>query len=583
MYLWSWLINKSIINSKKNDNIDVKENISERIPSSIPSYSGTMSYYFIEVCIMKQIWLLTKVQLRTLFDMNLKGKKNKSNESYGAFGILGAIIYVILGFVVYSYCYGIGTFLQYINMIDFLPTIILVFTVGLMFITSIYKVKGILFGFKDYDLIMSLPVKNSYIVISRLFLLYIYNMAFSLIISIPGMIAYGYLGKPNIEFYIINTILIFVMPLVPIVLSSFIGLIIAILSEKFRYSNFVSMIISIGFVSFFLFGASSIGSSSEKVIEMASSIVNNIYNIYPLARFYNLGVIEGSVVNLLLYIISSIGIFLLFTYILGKNFKKVNTLMASKYTKGNYRLKGTETRSQLGALYQKEIKRYFSSSVYVLNTSICVILMTIACISLIFIKPEELLTLLDMPGMVDYIGLVAPFGIALCIGMAYTSICSISLEGNNLWILKISPLDTKTIFDSKILVNLTITVPAIIINGLILSIVLGFDLRSILIQMLLPIACTLFCSVMGVIVNLKFPKLDWKSEVVVVKQSLASTLGLFVGIIPILIIFLSYILGSKINLPYGLEIGILIVFVLNFLAYKYLNTKGNKIFYNLTE
>lgn len=532
---------------------------------------------------MKQIWLLTKVQLRTLFDMNIKGKKNKNSESYAAFGILGAIIYAMLGAVAYTYCYGIGTFLQQIDMIDFLPTIIMVFSVLLMFITSIYKVKGILFGFKDYDLIMSLPVKNSYIVISRLFLIYIYNMAFSIIISIPGMIAYGFLAKPNVGFYIINTLLILIIPLVPIVLSSFVGLIIAILSEKFKYSNFVSMIISIGFVSIFIFASSTIGDSTEKVFEIASSVVNSIYKVYPLARFYNLGVVEGSIVNLLLYILSSAGIFLLFTYILGKNFKKVNTLMSSKYTKGNYRLKRSKTRSPLGALYQKEIKRYFSSSVYVLNTSICVILMTIASISLIFIKPEELLTLLDMPGMVDYIGLVAPFGIALCIGMAYTSICSISLEGNNLWILKISPLDTKTIFNSKILVNLTITVPAIIINGVILSIVLGFNVRNIIIQILLPLACTLFCSVMGVVINLKFPKLDWKSEVVVVKQSLASTLGLFIGIFPILIIFLCYLLGNIINLLYGIEIGILIVFVLSFMAYKYLNTKGSKKFYNLTE
>jgi ABC-2 type transport system permease protein len=543
---------------------------------------GTMSFYFIEVHVMKQIWLLTKVQLRILFDMNLKSKK-KASKSNGVIGIFGAIIYVILGLIVFSYCYGIGTFLQYINMIDFLPTIIMVFSVVMMFITSIYKVKGILFGFKDYELIMSLPVKNSHIVISRLFLLYIYNMVFSVIISIPGMIAYGYLGRPNVEFYIINTILIFIIPLVPIVLSSFVGLIIAILSEKFKYSNFVSMIISIGFVSFFIFGASSIGNSSEKVMEMANSIINNIYNIYPLARFYNLGVVEGSIVNFLLFIISSIGVFLLFTYILGRNFKKVNTLMLSKYTKGNYRLKKSGTRSQLGALYQKEIKRYFSSSIYVLNTAIGVVLMTIACISLIFIKPEELLTLLEMPGMVDYMSLVAPFGIAICIGMAYTSICSISLEGNNLWILKISPLDTKTIFDSKILVNLTVTVPALIIDGIIISISLGFNLRNIIIQMLLPIACTLFCSVVGVIINLKFPKLDWKSEVVVVKQSLSAILGLFVGLIPILIIFLAYILGNKIHLSYGLEIGIIIVFTLTFIAYKYLNIKGSKIFYNLTE
>lgn len=529
---------------------------------------------------MKQIWLLTKVQLRTIFDLNINGKKNI--KKYSTFGIFGAIMVCFIALVATAYCFGFGMALKQINMLDFLPTLVMVFSVILMFLTSIQKVKGILFDFKDYDLIMSLPVKYTNIVISRLFLLYIYNILFSLLIGIPGMIVYGILGSPSILFFITSFLLIFIIPLIPIVLSSFIGLIIAIFSQKFKFSNLVNMIFSVGFILFFIFAISGSDKSAE-ALEMVNALKNSLYRVYPLARFYSLAVIEGSIVNLLLFITSSLVIFLLFVFVIGRSFKRINTLMSAKYTKGNYKLKEIGTRSQLVALYQKEIKRYFSSSVYVLNTGIGVVLMTIACISLIFIQPEELLVLLEMPEMIDYISLVAPFGIALCIGMAYTSICSISLEGNNIWILKTTPLKTKTIFDSKILVNLTVTVPAIIIDGIILSIVLGFNLKNILIQMLLPVACTLFCSVVGVIINLKFPKLDWKNEVAVVKQSASVFLGLFIGVIPILIIYLSYILGNKIHLSYGLEIGIIIVYVLTYIAYKYLNIKGSKMFYNLTE
>ena len=529
---------------------------------------------------MREIWLITKVQLRTLFNIKVKG--NKRSYSNSIVSILGAILFCFIGFVVFGYCYGIGLMLNDINMTDFLPTLVMVFTVILMFITSVQKIKGILFGFKDYELIMSLPVKYTNIVISRLFLLFLYNFVFSLVIGIPSMIAYGILRSPSVIFYFTSMVLIFIIPLIPIVLSSFIGLIIAIFSERFKYSNLVNMVVSIGFVSAFLFASfGSSNSSPEQLFDMINTLKIKLYYVYPLARFYDLAVVEGSIVNLLLFIISSVVVFMIFVYIIARNFKKVNSLMSSKYTKGNYKLKEIGIRTQLGALYQKEMKRYFSSSVYVLNTAIGVVIMTIACISLIFIQPEELLALLEMPTMIDYISLVAPFGIAICIGMSYISICSISLEGNNLWILKTTPVKTKTIFDSKILVNLTITIPAIIIDGIIIIVVLGFNLRNILIQMSLPIACTLFCSVVGVIVNLKFPKFDWKSEVAVIKQSAASILGLIVGIVPILIIFLSYILGNKIQLPYGLEIGIIIVFALTFMAYKYLNIKGSKIFYNL--
>ncbi|MBW4081450.1 hypothetical protein [Paenibacillus sp. S150] len=95
-------------------------------------------------------------------------------------------------------------------------------------------------------------------------------------------------------------------------------------------------------------------------------------------------------------------------------------------------MKPLEASSPFHALYKKELRRYFSSSVYVLNTGIGMILLLVMSISLLFVSPGKLGELAAIPQLSHGLGTLAPFLVSLFVTLSCTAPSSISLEGNHL-------------------------------------------------------------------------------------------------------------------------------------------------------
>lgn len=526
---------------------------------------------------MKKIWLLTKVQLRTALDLKIGNKKIQTDSFFYMISGLFGLFIMLLSFV---YSYMIGFALNMAGALSYLPVLVMAIISFITLMTSIYKVQGILFGFKDYDLIMALPVKTSYVVISRFLLLYIVNLAITFFVIVPSNIAYGILAKTTFLFYIVSFFMIFIIPLIPMVISYLLGLVIGLISQRFKYKNIISLIFSIGLIvlivssSFFLSNESNI----KKLEDMFS---HGISRIYFLAEWYRLGVVELQWEYILLFTGVSLIVFGVFTYIVGKNFKKINTLMSSVYTKKNYKLKAMRQGSPIGALYKKEIKRYFASSLYVMNTAVGVVMLTIGTIALLFVKEDTLMVILEMPDMAGQLRNILPLAISFMVALTYTTGCSISLEGCHLWILKASPVSEKEIFLSKILVNLTVTIPAILFNGIVLIFALKLNVIEGIMVFFVPTMYALFSAISGLIVNLFLPNLNWTSEVTVIKQSPTSLVSALMGFATTGLPFaLLMVAGPKYSVYVNGVVGI-VIGILAFVAWQYLIKSGSRRFKKL--
>lgn len=527
---------------------------------------------------MKKIWSITKMQLRTVLDLNITSKKTKIKNN--SFILLTSLFGLMLMCVSFMYCYGIGLTLNMVGMIYVLPELVMAIISMVTLMTSVYKVKGILFGFKDYDLLMALPIQTSSIVISRFLLLYIVNFIVTFIILIPSTIVYGILGNPTLWFYITNILSLFMIPLAPMVAAYVIGLLIALISQRFKSSNFINVVFSvvtIGLIMLLSFGIN----NTEQISDFGTGLSKSIDELYILARWYNAGVVQGEVGYLLLFVLFSLLIFGIFAFIVGSKFKTINTYMNSNYTKSNYKLESLKQGSPLLALYKKEINRFFSSSLYVMNTAVGIVMLTMGAVATIFLKPDQLAQLMDIPGAAHQLGAIFPLGISLFIAMTYITACSISLEGNNLWVLKSLPIPARTIFLSKILVSLTITIPAIIVNGVLIIFALQLNFIEGLMVIFLPSAYAILTAIWGLIINLMFPKLKWTTETTVIKQSAASMIAMFssfflVGI-PVVLLIVS---GMKNSLYINGGTGAAVL-VLSFILYQYLIRRGSENFKRL--
>lgn len=523
---------------------------------------------------MNNVWLLLKINLLNLFNINKIRHATNGKEKQKDILILGALVIAFISIGSYFYTFANLSMQGYMALN--IPHILLVqsmVTVSLfILVTTLYKSNAILFNYKDYDFNMSLPIKTKDVIISRLLLIYIYNLFISLIVLIPNLLVYIKYVNPPFIFYILYLISFLVIGLIPTILSTIIGSVIAYFSSFFKKRNIVNIILSLVIVFGFMYFNSTMGTYTvEQFTDIGVKMVDMFNRIYPLTKVYNNIIENNSLISLMLFILISIGLSTIFVYVLHKNYSHLNSFLSGTKTKNNYKVKITFNSSSK-SLYKRELKRYFSSSIYVLNTIIGPILLIIGSIYISLKGVENLLALMNFDASLDILSKL-PFAVAVVLALSSTTSSSISLEGNNLWIIKSLPVKARDVFKSKILVNLTILIPGVIISSTILSIFLKLNAERIILLFMISIIYAFLTSFIGLLINAYFPKFDYTNDTQVVKQSLAVLLTMLacaaISIIPIVI---------NINIYIIIAILIIILIVLRYIVYN----KLDKIYNNYT-
>ena len=157
----------------------------------------------------------------------------------------------------------------------------------------------------------------------------------------------------------------------------------------------------------------------------------------------------------------------------------------------------------------------------------------------------------------DMVAPVIPYVIAGILSMCCTTAVALSMEGRSVWIVKSLPVSPQVVYDSKIMVCLTITVPSAFISGILIRIGMPMGILDTLLLFLLPVAFSIWTAVFGVFVNNRFCNYEWESETRLVKQSTASFIGIFAGMV------LAMILGTTSQLVSpNKQLNSVVVFVL---------------------
>lgn len=471
---------------------------------------------------MKKIMRLVSVQLWVVLGDMLAVGKNRRKKQTGIYIGVAAFI-LLLSAISFFYSFLIGSGLQRFHCIEILPGLMMAVTCIIILITTTLKVKGTIFAFRDYDMVMSLPVSTGVIIASRLIILYLLNFMFVIIIMLPMMIAYGILVQPDILFYIIGFVAMFNIPLVPIVAASLLGTIVAYVASRFRHSNLLSIIFTLGFLVLIMVFSFSLNDNGKEMADMSRALTQRINAIYPLAWMYSAAVVHYKIADFLMFLAISAAAFWLYTAVVKTVFKRLNTLLMTGMSHTNYKLGSLKASSPFRALYVKELKRFFSSTLYVTNSGFGIVMLTLAAVAVIFVDLDKVF---GSPQAVDAIIKGGPIYISFCIIMTCTSMASISLEGKSLWIIKSLPVSPKTVYLSKIAVNLTVIAPAMA-DIIIIGIALKMGLLQTVMMLLTAAACAVFISFYGLLINLLLPNFNWTSETVVIKNSAATMVTIF--------------------------------------------------------
>ncbi len=438
--------------------------------------------------------------------------------------------FLILMLIGYIAVFTIG--LISIGLKDVVPVYLFTVTSFVIMFLSVFKAGAVIFQKNTYETLISMPVSRSAIVVSRFLSMYVTNLMLSCFVMFTGTVLYGIWARPAVSFYIYSIAGTLFLPLLPMTVSALLGALITAVSSRMKHKSLVASVLSIILVlGFMFFNYSSVGNADKLNEEMlknfSAAVMGQIEKLYPPAVWFGKGALDGNIIYLLLLIGLSLAVFLAMVFIIQRYFSAICTALNSTSAKKNYRMRELNSSSPLKAMFFRELKRYFASSIYVTNTIIGYILMAAAAVALFVMGPDKLETALGFPGV---LGNALPLFLAAIASITTPASCSVSMEGKQWWIAKTIPVRSKDIFDSKILVSLAIALPEYIVAVIFSLIAIKPDFTGALLIIVVPAVYILYTAVAGISINLAMPVLEWENEVRVVKQSASVMVTMLAGL-----------------------------------------------------
>ena len=512
---------------------------------------------------MKKLYSLIKACMTS--DMNIfKIKQKKTNKKRNF--VLPLFLSLFFMFAIWSNANLIFEKTSQMNLNNVILSVFVFFVSFMTIIEGVYKAGPLLFNCKDDQLLLSLPIEKKTIIFIRVFKFYVFELIFNSLFMIPIILAYiGWTKSIDYTFYITSLIMIIILPIIPIIISCFIGAFISSVSSRFKFKNFaqiaLAMLVLLGtlYVSFNFDGIFSY------LAKNATSINDLISKIYYPAGLYGKLIDDFNLLDLIKYILCNIIIFIIAIFILSNVYFKINSRLKKVINTKKVKIDDLTIKPKkvYYSLITKELNTFFKTPVFIINSGFALILFIVLSIA-ISIKFDSMITFLADALPQELIGNMTLLIFVLIIVTSFmTSITNsvISLEGKNINILKSLPVKTKTILMSKVYSGLVITTPILLLGDIILFVRFRTSIIESLLLIILSIIIPLVSHFIGIIINLKYPKLDAENSAEVVKQSVSSFLAVVIGM---LLLILNIFIISKIY-TFMSSISILIIFILAYL------------------
>ncbi len=497
---------------------------------------------------MKKFLALLKVSVKSmLLSSSNMGRKNRKKAATGL-GVVALI--AILGL----YMSGLySSMLMSVLAPVHMEALVFVFMgmgalVGGMLFTA-FAAKGVVFGGRDNDLLLSMPVSTTALMASRVTAIYLENLVFSFFILIPAGVVCALLTESGAGrsplFWVRLLVAVLALPLLDTALSVLMGALVAFVSAKVAKGGVIGQnIIMAIYMAAVMWFAFNLNGMIEGLAANAAGVKESLSWAAPMLWMAD-GILDDWV-KLLLFALCCAVPFALMVFGLGKVYRKAVTAFAARSARNDYRLSAQSAAGQKKALLRMELRRLFGIPMYFWNSCMGLIMLAGMGIAALVMRDELGKMLAMAEGELPVMPLAALL-MGFCLSMVVIAAPSVSLEGKYLWILREAPVDERALLGLKTGFELLFTLPCTVISGVCLTIALGL---SPLAGAGLILSAALFAAdhaAFGMFIGLAFPKLDAVNETVVVKQSLAVVLGMFVPMAALGLCALLYWLGSMAN------------------------------------
>ncbi|MBR0372888.1 hypothetical protein IJH72_03060 [Candidatus Saccharibacteria bacterium] len=453
-------------------------------------------------------------------------------------------LFVFLAIVVFVSVYGYadmmleplsGTGMEYSVL-----TMYSLVAVVIILAEGVYKASGLLFNCRDDDLVLALPIKKSSVFLLRMMKFYLFELAFSTMILLPTMVAYVVrVGVLTISstFYLASFVALILLPVIPVVLAVLISMGISGISTRFRFKNLIQIVLTMVVLVGVMILSFNIQDIMTTIAEHVSSINEMIMRLYYPVGAYIQMVTDFRVLTLIVFILVNLAVAGVSVLIFSKVYFKINSRAKTVRLGKNQKEGKIKTHGVMRALMIKEGRKFISSPVFLVNAGFSLLLYLIAVIMMV-VNFDWIISMFSSAGLglskeeiLNFMPVIVAGLIVFCALMTSITSSMISLEGGTINILKSMPVSAFKIIMAKVLTAVLIAVPVFLIGDVVLFIKFDFSVLQMLIILALSIIVPIVAEVLGIIVNLKYPKMDARNDTEIVKQSMSSMVAVFMGMI----------------------------------------------------
>ena len=532
--------------------------------------------------------LLIKRQLYQYFSgfiINAKTNKPRTKKSIIGTIALYAFVIVVCGISFF----GMSTLLSPLLETEYAWLFYAIFgmlAIILGVFVSCFSASSYIYKAKDNDLLLSMPINPKDILLSRIVAIYVLSLIYSSWVWVPICINGWISGNPTTLTIIFDILLLFIVGIFVTALSCAIGYVISSISSKFKNRSIVTVIVSLiafGAYYFLMFRLENIMGDLVNNPSGASEGIKNFVNI-----LYQLGMAAtGSIKAFSIFTIVSAALFNVVFFVLSISFTKIATKSdVARIT--NAKVKYEKSGNQKSALFKKELKRFTSSALYMMNTGLGVVFILAAAIVAIVKKPEldgiivAFASDISISWLLDFLPLMLIIGIVFIVSVDCISCPSISLEGKTLWQLKVLPVNTYDIFEAKERLHVLINGIPTLISSIVLCYCLNIEMDTALKVVIVLLLFIDLHAWVGLLLGLLRPNFTWTNEAQPIKQSINILFVMLFGVIYVVLVGGGfYLLKDTLDINSYLTILVVINMVAIILIRKWFRTKGVEKFKEL--
>ncbi len=491
---------------------------------------------------MRAFILLLKVQLLGLFGINkalhADRARAKRTLALGALAVVGIVVLVA------AYAASVAQTLVTVGLADAVPTAAVLVGALAGAVAAFLKANGVLFAFKDYDLVMSLPVPTATVVLSRIASLYAMSAAFGLLVMAPAFAVYA--ASPGVAVSVAGVacmaLSVVLAPLAPLAAAVVLAALIAAFSSRFRHANILvaalSMAALLGFLALYYAVAFQSGGNAEQLAAIGAEQAALLAGVYPPAAWAAAGIAQGDLAAFAAFACVNVLAAAAVLALLVRLFKPVNALLMATHARGTFSFEGgrgrggkgaggdrsgagMRMRSPFRALVAKEARLLVATPIYLLNGCMGYVLLVVGAAALLAASAMGALPLSELPPeYAPLIGRFVPWVLAFCVGIMSTTVASVSLEGSARWIMLTAPVPARTVLAAKAALNLALALPAVAVGGVLVALAFPLDTASLAAVFAVPLALALFSTYVGLTLDALRPRYDWTTVYEPVKRGM---------------------------------------------------------------